>query len=265
MNLAQLLFSCLALSLGIMALLWLLSIVKRDASIVDPYWGIGFVVLAWFSVAMTNQWNLVSAILLLLVSFWGIRLSGYLLIRNRGKGEDRRYTAMRTKHGTRFWWVSLFTVFLLQGAIMWFVAMPIFVGVYFGTDNVLHSPFAIVCIGAGILVWTIGFIFESVGDYQMSCFKANPDNQGKVMDRGLWRFTRHPNYFGDFCIWWGHYLVATAVGAWWTLLSPALMSFFLMKVSGVTLLEGDIEERRPEYSDYKRRTNAFFPWRVRTS
>ena len=255
MGLIQFLLITLAVSLVLMFLLWLLSVAKQNASIVDPYWGFGFVVLVWFAAIVASHLNGRSILIVTLVSIWGIRLSAYLLWRNFGKGEDRRYQAMRQKHGQQFWWVSLFTVFLLQGTIMWFVAMPLLVGLY-------HSPSAsslgIVDV-IGIVVWFTGLFFETVGDYQMARFKSDPDNQGQVMDKGLWRYTRHPNYFGDFCVWWGHYLVSLAAGGWWTILSPALMSFFLIKVSGVELLESDMAERRPGYREYQHSTNAFFP------
>lgn len=237
-----------------MLTIWAISVYKRDASIVDPCWGLGFVIIAVTSaygvgLSESRSWLLVG-----LTAIWGLRLSGYLAWRNHGKGEDRRYGNMRQKHGESFWWISLFTVFLLQGVLMWFISLPIQSGVFFAADSQLGWV-AIV----GVVLWSIGFFFESVGDYQMAQFKAQPDSEGKVMNRGLWSFTRHPNYFGDFCIWWGIFLMAGAAGSWWTIGSPLLMSFFLMKVSGVTLLENDIEERRPDYAKYKQNTNAFFP------
>ncbi len=245
----------LAIALGMMFCFWLLSLVKQDASIVDPFWGTGFVVLAWVSIYFVDVVSARSILLVSMITIWGLRLSIYLLIRNSGHGEDRRYVAMREKHGKRFWWVSLLTVFGLQGVIMWFVSMTFQAGMFLSTsDGSLNWLDWI-----GFAIWSIGLFFEAVGDYQMSSFKSNPANKGKVMDRGLWKLTRHPNYFGDFCIWWGVFFVALASGGWWTILSPLLMSVLLMKVSGVTLLESDIEERRPGYREYKQNTNAFFP------
>ncbi len=245
----------LGLALTLMTALWVVSLVKRDASIVDPFWGLGFVAIAWVTFAWSEDRENRSILLVALTTIWGLRLSVHLLIRNRGEGEDYRYRTMRVKHGKRFWWVSWLTVFGLQGVIMWFVAWPIQFG---GLGERAHGlGWLDAC---GVSLWMVGFYFESIGDYQLARFKANPNNLGGVMDRGLWRYTRHPNYFGDFCVWWGMFLVATAGGAWWTIASPLLMSVLLMKVSGVTLLEKTIAYRRPKYADYCRRTNAFFPW-----
>ena len=161
---------------------------------------------------------------------------------------------MRTHHGPRFWWVSLFTVFLLQGTILWFISLPI------QCAAVLKSSDSFGWIdAASVAIWSIGMFFETVGDWQLARFKADPNSAGRVMDRGLWRYTRHPNYFGDFCIWWGIYLIAAAGGAWYTVLSPLLMTLLLMRVSGVRLLESTISDRRPDYVAYAVRTNPFFP------
>jgi steroid 5-alpha reductase family enzyme len=187
-----------------------------------------------------------------MVTVWGLRLSGYLIWRNLGKSEDFRYQEMRAKAPHRFWLTSLFRVFLLQGGLIWVISVPVVVSQTVGTDLYWLDYL-------GVLCWGIGLLFETVGDIQLARFKARPDSKGKVMDRGLWRYTRHPNYFGDFSVWWGHYLVAAAGGAWWTIFSPLVMSFLLLRVSGVALLEKTISERRPEYEEYARRTNAFFP------
>lgn len=244
----------LGIAFAMMTALWVVSLVKRDASIVDPCWGLGFVVLAWASLVFVGSNGSRPVLLALLTSVWGLRLSTHLFIRNRGEGEDYRYRAMREKHGDQFWWVSWFTVFGLQGAIMWFVSWPIqFGGI---RDAAPGLGWLDAC---GVALWLVGFFFEVTGDYQLAKFRANPGNQGSVMDRGLWRYTRHPNYFGDFCVWWGLYLIAAVGGAWWTIASPMLMSFLLLKVSGVALLEKTITERRPKYAAYCERTSAFFP------
>ena len=240
--------------------LWIVSLLRRDASIIDPFWGAGFVVVAWISALLNSPAGFRVLLLAGLTTIWGLRLSLFLLWRNWGHGEDRRYAAMRAKHGIRFWWVSLYTVFFLQGVILCFVALPIQVA---ATKN-LPSPFNWLD-AFGIAVWAIGVYFEAAGDWQLARFKADPGNVGKVMDRGLWRFTRHPNYFGDFCVWWGVYFVAASGGAGWTIVSPILMSLLLMKVSGVTLLETTITDRRPDYAAYKTRTNAFFPGPLRAN
>lgn len=253
MSFSSVILTNAAVIAAVVFLLWIISVVKADSSIVDPFWGVGFVIIAWVTTYQIGGLDLRSAVLATLVTIWGLRLSIYLGWRNFGESEDRRYAQMRDKHGKRFWWVSLFTVFLLQGALMWFISLTFQLGMHEGGTSLSWIAWL------GIFVWCVGFYFESVGDYQMARFKARADSQGSVMSEGLWRYTRHPNYFGDFCVWWGIYLVSASTNSWWTIASPMMMSFLLMKVSGVTLLEGDIEERRPEYAAYKKRTNAFFP------
>jgi len=253
-GLSQLLPTTLAVILGLMLALWLASVVRRDASIVDAFWGAGFVVVVWicWALAPPERWR--PLVLAWMATAWGVRLSAFILWRNWGHGEDRRYGAMRAHHGRRFWWVSLFTVFLLQGVLLWFVSLPLQAAIAADAAAPLGWLDA-----AGLALWAVGLTFETVGDWQLARFRAEPANSGRVLDRGFWRYTRHPNYFGDFCVWWGLYLVAAAGGAAWTLASPALMSVLLLKVSGVSLLETTIVDRRPEYAAYKQRTNAFFP------
>ncbi|QEG36856.1 DUF1295 domain-containing protein [Bythopirellula goksoeyrii] len=236
----------------IFVFLWLVSLKLRDASIVDPCWGAGFVIIAWATYAQLDLPSQRASLLIVLITIWGLRLSLYLFWRNWATGEDRRYRAMREKHGRSFWWVSLFTVFLLQAVLMWFISWPVQLGM------LLSEPLGVLDV-MGTLLCMIGIAFETTGDWQLARFKRLPANKGKVLDTGLWRYTRHPNYFGDFCVWWGIYLIAVAGGAWWTIASPVVMSFFLMKVSGVALLESTIVERRPEYQEYIEKTNAFFP------
>lgn len=250
----QLLTVNLATVLGLMCLLWLVSLVWRDASVVDPFWGTGFAVVVWLSCLQAGTYGPRSLLLAGLTTVWGLRLSSYLLWRNWGRGEDRRYRAMREKHGSRFWCISLYTVFLLQAVLLWFVSLPLQAGVWQSASAPLWW---LDFVGCGL--WTLGFTFEVVGDWQLARFTADPDNRGRVLDRGLWRYTRHPNYFGDFCVWWGLFLIAAAAGAWWTIPGPLLMSWLLMRVSGVPLLEKDIGQRRAGYADYVAQTNAFFP------
>lgn len=258
----QIYLTTLAAVLAAMFVLWLLSLAKRDASIVDPFWGTGFVLVVCVALSLNSHQPVPrrTTLLACLTTAWGLRLSLFLLWRNWGHGEDRRYQAMRAQHGQRFWWVSLITVYLLQGIILWFVSLPIQAAMISAKDEPLGWLDEI-----GILVWQIGLFFETLGDWQLAEFKADPNNAGKIMDRGLWRYTRHPNYFGDFCVWWGLFLIAAAGGAWWTVLSPLLMSVLLLKVSGVTLLEKTITERRQDYAAYQTRTNAFFPGRPKRS
>lgn len=257
MPLTAMLFNSVLVVIATMTCLWLLSLARRDASIVDPFWGTGFIVVTWFALFtlpaaqdVTRSWLLAT-----LSTIWGMRLSLYLFWRNWGHGEDRRYRAMREHHGPRFWWVSLLTVFLLQGVILWIVSMPIQVAMV----TAATKPLGWLDL-AGVVLWIFGLFFEAVGDFQMARFQADPQHADRVLDYGLWRLTRHPNYFGDFCIWWGLYLIAASAGATWTIFSPLLMSFLLLKVSGVTLLEKTITDRRPEYTAYQAKTSSFFPW-----
>ncbi|MGC3965996.1 MAG: DUF1295 domain-containing protein [Pirellulales bacterium] len=246
--------NCAAVVLGLMFLVWLLAVLRKDVSVVDIFWGPGFAVVAWLSTWLNPPHSARDLLLVALTTLWAARLAMYLAWRKWGEGEDRRYAAMRKHHGASFTWVSLPTVFGLQALLIWFVALPLQVAAARESARPLG---AIDWAGAGL--WLVGFVFEAGGDWQMARFQSNPANRGRVMDQGFWRYTRHPNYFGDFCVWWGLYGIAAAGGAWFTLLSPLVMSVLLLKVSGVALLESTIGERLPEYAAYVRRTNAFFP------
>jgi len=245
-----------AATIGVlMVLVWFVSLLLKDASIIDLVWGTGFVLVAWAVWFRAEHRGTAQWILPVLTTIWGLRLSVYLAWRNHGQPEDRRYQDMRHKWGSAFPWVSLVTVFALQGVVMGIVSLPLQMGI----ATAEHCWTLLLSIG--LAVWAAGLFFESVGDWQLARFKADPDNTGKVMDTGLWRYTRHPNYFGDFLVWWGVYLVAVAQSsAWWTIIGPIVMSVFLMRVSGVTLLEKSLRASRPGYEDYVARTNAFFPW-----
>lgn len=239
----------------LMLVTWGVSVAVRDASIVDLIWGLGFVIVAVVAAVVGDGWAGRRALLAVLVAVWGLRLSGYLTWRNLGHGEDYRYVAMRKRWGDAFWWVSLFQVFLLQGVLMWVVSLPVQLAATAATPDGFGALAFV-----GVALWTVGLLFETLGDAQLARFKADPDNAGRVMDKGLWRYTRHPNYFGDFCVWWGLFLVAAeAPVAWWGIVGPALMSFLLLRVSGVAMLEKTIGKRRPGYEEYVRRTSAFFP------
>ncbi|MEQ9410267.1 MAG: DUF1295 domain-containing protein [Fuerstiella sp.] len=237
----------------LMLTMWAVSVAMKNVAIVDCIWGLGFVLLAWTTWFLTTTPR-TFPILAVLTTVWGLRLSLFLLWRNWGKPEDYRYREMRDKHGDRFWLVSLVTVFGLQGVVMWIVALPLQTGGWQVIDD--SAP----VFAAGIMVWLTGLIFESVGDWQLAAFRNRPDNQGKVMNRGLWRYTRHPNYFGDFCVWWGLFLVSVSSGApFWSAMGPAVMSVLLLRFSGVRLLEKSLTENKPGYADYMRQTSAFFP------
>lgn len=253
MSTESVLLSNLAAITLLMLVLWVISLLRRDASIVDIFWGIGFFVFALLSLYQAGQPTARSLLLTALVGVWGLRLSAYLAWRNHGKPEDYRYAAMRQKHGRRFPLVSLCTVFGLQGLLMWVISLPIQVGIAAAQD--WHWSVVI-----GIALWLIGLTFEAVGDYQLARFKAEPANAGQVMNQGLWRYTRHPNYFGDFLVWWGFYFVALEPNSWWwTMIGPLLMSFLLIRVSGVRLLEESLRSRVAGYEEYVRKTSAFFP------
>lgn len=244
----------------VMLATWVVSVVADDASIVDIVWGFGFVVATWgaYLTSPVDTTTDRALLMLILVTIWGLRLTGYLAWRNIGKGEDRRYQQMRKKSPDSFWIISLYKVFGLQAALMWVVAVPAVLTQ--GSDSPL---FWLDYVGAS--AWLLGFVFETVGDLQLARFKAGPDSKGKVMNRGLWRYTRHPNYFGEFCVWWGIYLIAAAGGLWWTVFSPLVMSALLVRYSGAGLMEKTISRRRPEYEEYARTTNAFFPGPPKTS
>ena len=231
---------------------WLVSLPIRNVSIVDSMWSVMFliagVIYALPKLPLTPR----AALVLALVAVWSLRLAGYITWRNRGHGEDFRYQKIRANNEPGFAFKSLYLVFGLQAALAWVISLPLLAAV--GSSEPL-GPLDY----AGVALWLVGMVFEAGGDWQLARFKADPDNQGKVMDHGLWRYTRHPNYFGDFCVWWGFYLIALSAGGWWSLAGPLLMSFLLLKVSGVALLEKDIGERRPKYREYVERTNAFFP------
>lgn len=233
---------------------WLLSVAVKNASIVDIVWGLGFVAVAWAIRLTEDGLTARQNLLVAMVTLWGVRLGGYLFWRNHGKGEDYRYRAMRKHWGPRFPLISLVTVFTLQGALMWTVSL----GVQLAQGS--ESPDLGILAAVGVALWLVGVFFETVGDAQLARFKKDPVNAGQVMNRGLWRFTRHPNYFGDACVWWGIALVAAETGPGrWGLLGAAVMNVLLVRVSGVALLEKSLSKRKPGYEDYVRRTSAFFP------
>lgn len=239
-------------------LLWMLSVRIRDASIVDLFWGPGFAMVAWVSFLSQPDPASRSMLLPILATLWGGRLGIYLARRNLGKGEDYRYQTMRRQQGPLFWLKSLLTVFGIQGLLMWVISMPLQLAQRSAGED---SSLASVLVALGIVLFAIGLTFEAVGDAQLAAFKADPSNRGKVIDKGLWYYTRHPNYFGDALLWWGLFTIAIGQGApLWTFISPLVMTGLLLKVSGVALLEQTITERRPAYRAYQERTSAFIPW-----
>jgi len=224
---------------------WLISLPLRNVSLVDSIWSLKFVVA---QAAPSPR----AQLMLLLVGVWAVRLSAHITWRNHGHGEDRRYQQIRRNNDPGFAFKSLYIVFGLQALLAWVISLPLLAA---ATST---APLGLLD-AVGCALWLIGFVFEAGGDWQLARFTANPANAGKVMDRGFWGWTRHPNYFGDACAWWGLGVLGIAAGGWWSIPGPLLMTLLLLKVSGVTLLEKDIGERRPGYADYVRRTSAFLP------
>jgi steroid 5-alpha reductase family enzyme len=241
--------------LVLMTVLWMVSARLKNTGIVDIYWGIGFIILAMYYRINTQGSPLRKNLLLIMVCLWGLRLAIHIAHRNWGKGEDFRYREFRQKYGPhRYWWISFFQVFLLQGLLMWLISAPLLGAQFYSSRAGLN----IIDI-LGLLLWLTGFIFEAGGDVQLNRFKKNPQNRGKVMDKGLWKYTRHPNYFGDSCIWWAYGLLSLAGGSYIPLYGPVIMTLLLLKVSGVALLEKTLQETKPQYRDYVAKTSAFFP------
>ena len=234
---------------------WLLSVYMRDVSIVDSAWSIMFLVSAGYYYSLIPETDMRTNIIFTLIALWALRLSLHLTWRNWGEPEDIRYQEIRTKYSPNFAFKSLYIIFLFQAILAWLISAPLLSALH--TTDSVSSLSAIDIIA--MFFWVIGFTFESVSDYQLSKFKSNPDNSGKVMDKGLWKFSRHPNYFGEFMIWWGFYLFAMPYAPAWIIISPILMSWLLLKFSGVVMLEESIVIRKPQYKNYIQYTNTFFP------
>ena len=244
-----------AVILALMTLLWLLSVRLENASIIDVFWGIGFIIVTWLAFALTPQGYLPrKSLLITLVMVWGLRLAIHIGTRNLGRPEDFRYAKWRAENGPRWWWFSFFQVFLLQGLLLWLISAPLLAAMTSGFPAIL-TPLD----WLGTLLWLLGLLFESVGDAQLMAFRARPANQAKLLTSGLWKYTRHPNYFGEAVLWWGLYVIALAAGRWWTIFSPILMTFLLLRVSGLAMLERTMKSK-PGYQEYMQRTSAFFPW-----
>ncbi|MHB1134838.1 MAG: DUF1295 domain-containing protein [Chloroflexota bacterium] len=260
MDFLQIYLVGLLVTMALMAALWLLSLPLQNSSIVDIFWGPGFVVAGWVYFALTPEGLPARKLLVAtLVTIWGLRLALHVFFRNRGKGEDYRYQRWRQNAGQSWWWQSFFKVFALQGLLLWLISAPLLGAQMYSPSNSLTFIDAL-----AVAVWGLGFFFEAVGDWQLVRFKANPANKGQVLTGGLWRYTRHPNYFGDATQWWAYYLFSLAAGVWWTVLSPMLMTFLLLRVSGVALLEKDLTKAKPGYVEYISRTSAFIPWPPRS-
>lgn len=239
-------------TMGVATVTWFISLLKRNVSIVDSAWALMFVAAATVYAHGAGQHTGRTALILVLLVLWAARLSGHIVVRNWGEPEDRRYRAIREKYEPHFALKSVGIIFWFQAGLAWIISMPLW--------PALAVPVEWAAVdGGAVLLWMTGMTFETVGDRQLSRFRADPANRGKVMDRGLWRYTRHPNYFGECLIWWAFYIFAVPTGAWWTIVGPLFLTYVLLKFSGVALLEQTIAERRPGYRDYMARTNAFVP------
>ena len=231
---------------------WLLSLKRNDVSMVDSLWSLMFLLATLVYAGTTTITGAREILILVLVGAWALRLSTYITVRNHGHTEDFRYQEIRANNEPGFRYKSFYIIFVFQAFLAWMICLPILVA--------MSGQTAIGILDyVGIALWITGMFFESVGDWQLARFRVKPENAGKVLITGLWRYSRHPNYFGNFLIWWGFYLVALSAGGWWTIISPLLMTLLLLKVSGVALLEKNISKRRPEYLRYIESTNAFFP------
>ena len=242
--------------LVLVTLLWIWSVFIKNVSIVDLFWGFGFVVVNAFYVFISGELNTRKILILILVSLWGLRLAIYLAWRNIGKGEDFRYQEFRRNYGPeRYWWFSFFQTFLLQGALIMIVSLPLL-----GINSSTSSGDLNVLDYIGIVVWIIGFSFEAGGDFQLARFKKDPANKGKVLNTGFWKYTRHPNYFGDSAVWWSYAIFSMAAGSYWQIIGSVVMTLLIIKVSGVALLEKTLKNTKPQYREYVQKTSSFFPW-----
>ena len=244
--------AALPLLLAMALAAWAVATARCNAGLVDIAWSLFFLAAALVYACGGSHDGPRAWLMLALVACWALRLAIHLALRNWGAPEDHRYRAIRARNEPGFAWKSLYLVFGLQAVLAWLISAPLAGAI------ASASPLG-AFDAAGAALAAFGIAFESTADAQLARFRADPASAGRVLDRGLWRYTRHPNYFGEFCVAWGFYLLALGAGAWWTLFAPLLMSFLLLRVSGVVLLEKDIGERRPAYRDYVARTNAFFP------
>ena len=258
MTIAHLLIQNLALSTVLFLVLWVVNLRTRDPSFIDSWWALGMVVTAWTSFLSASSRGVHATLLTALCTAWGVRLGAYLLWRWRKHGPDRRYVTMmahaRSERGWSYGVASLLLVFALQLPLQFIVSLPVQLGQ-------LAAPATVGLLGwAGAALAIIGIAFESVGDLQLVAFRSKPANAGKVLQSGLWRYTRHPNYFGDACVWWGLWSIAadTGLGAW-SLPGPILITVLLTRWSGVPTVEGRMRRKRPDYEAYVARTSGFIP------
>lgn len=249
-------FQASLIILILVTLLWIWSVFIKNVSIVDIFWGLGFVVVNTFYVFMSGELNARKIVILTLVCIWGFRLAIYLAIRNIGKGEDFRYQEFRQNYGPkRYWWFSYFQTFLLQGILIMIISLPL-LGINYNNSNGNLQ----ILDYLGVIIWLIGFTFETVGDFQLSNFKRDSKNKGKILHTGLWKYTRHPNYFGDSAVWWAYGIFSIAAGSYWQAIGAVIMTLLILKISGVSLLEKTLKETKPQYKEYIQKTSSFIPW-----
>ena len=239
-----------------MAAGWALSLPLRNAAIADSLWGLGFVLIAWLTFFQADGFFPRRLLLCIMATCWGLRLFIHIVSRSRGQGEDPRYAAWRAQYGERFALVSLYRVFLVQALFLWVIA----IGLQYG--QIAETPARLTWFdAAGFLIWLAGFVIESVSDFQLRRFLADPANKGRIMDRGLWRYSRHPNYFGEALVWWGIFVMVLALPlGFLTIVSPVVITYTLLRLTGVTLMEQTEFSDNPDYQAYIRRTSAFVPW-----
>ncbi len=263
MQFVHLLAQNLAISLVLFTVLWLINLITKDPSFIDSWWALGMVVTAWATFLFVGHAGSHAVTLTALCSAWGLRLGFYLLWRWRKHGPDRRYTTMmalaQKERGWGYAKSSLLLVFALQLPLQFIVSLPVQLGQMVDRGLLFPPRLGPVAL-AGAALAAMGFLFESIGDFQLVAFKANPANAGKVLQTGLWRYTRHPNYFGDACVWWGLWLVAADAGmGLWSMAGPILITVLLTRWSGVPTVEGRMRRKRPDYEAYVQRTSSFIP------
>ncbi len=236
-----------------MSLWFVVSLLKKRNDVADVAWGLGFVLMVWVSFVLSDDSGIRGLVVGTLVSIWGVRLAWHIHGRNKGKAEDYRYLAWRKEWGKWFYIRSYFQVYLLQGIFLFLIVLPVLlINKNRGGDLGLLDAL-------GVAVWLVGFFFETVGDAQLARFIKNPANKGRLMQDGLWRYTRHPNYFGEVTQWWGIWLIALSVpNGWFGIIGPITITFLILKVSGIPMLEKKMEEN-PEFAEYKKRTSVFIP------
>lgn len=237
-----------------MTLWYMLSLAKKRNDVADVAWGLGFILLAWTSFFIGHTESIRGILVGVLISVWGLRLAWYIRTRNRGKTEDYRYAKWRQEWGKWFYIRSYLQVYLLQGFFLYLIILPVLII----NQKDVGSPFNYLDI-LGVAVWIFGFLFEVMGDAQLAKFIKNPDNKGKIIQSGLWRYTRHPNYFGEVTLWWGIWLISlSAYFCFLSLIGPLTITFLILKVSGIPMLEKKYQGN-PEFEAYKRKTSVFFP------